>query len=426
MKFKNIAEAFNYYKDYTNEQIEKRAQEIKQMIETDSEVDINSLNIELTALNQVKENNADRAQGVSLRGQALESLKVLTGGNLAGAKKFDSETVIDSPEYRSAFFKNMLGRELNAEERSAWNEGVKYAEKRADAFTASTDSGLAIIPTQTLNEIVKRAHVIGGLMGEARHFAVPANIAIPIGTANNRASWHTEGATVETEEVVPTAITFGGYEIIKIFSISAKVRKMSISAFESYLVDELTNCVMETIADSLVNGTGSGQGTGLESITWVTSGNGQNCVESAYTVYSYKNIIDTIALLKRGYAQGAKWAMNNATLYRDIYGLTDANGRPIFIADPKNESIGRILGHEVVIDDNIADNDIYFGDYKKYLGYNMPEGVAIEVSTQSSFKKGLIDYRALAICDTKPILAEAFVKLTKAEDAVDPEDESNG
>lgn len=420
MKFKNIAEAFNYYKDYTDEQIEKRAQEIKGMIETDPEVDINSLNIELTALNQVKENNADRAQGMSQRGQALDTLKILTGGNLAGAKRFDPETVIDSPEYRSAFFKNMLGREMTSEERSAWNEGVKYAEKRADAFTASTDTGLAVIPTQTLNEIVKRARTIGGLMGEARHFAVPANIAIPIGTVNSKASWHTEGASVDTDEVVPTAVTFGGYEIIKIFSLSAKVRKMSISAFESYLVEELTNCVMETIADALVNGTGSGQGTGLESITWVTSGDGQNCVESAYTRYRYSQIIDTIALLKRGYAQGAKWAMNNATLYRDIYGMTDSNGRPIFIADPKNESVGRILGHEVIVDDNIADSDIYFGDFKKYLGYNMPEGIAIEVSTQSSFKKGLIDYRALAIADTKPILAEAFVKLTKAENAVEP------
>ena len=51
-----------------------------------------------------------------------------------------------------------------------------------------------------------------------------------------------------------------------------------------------------------------------------------------------------------------------------------------------------------------------------YMGYNLPEGLAIEKSTQSSFKKGLIDYRALAVADTQIIIDEAFVKLTKDAD----------
>ncbi|MBR2504321.1 MAG: phage major capsid protein, partial [Elusimicrobiaceae bacterium] len=151
--------------------------------------------------------------------------------------------------------------------------------------------------------------------------------------------------------------------------------------------------------------------TGLESITWTK---GTNYTEAASEI-TYKDVVNTVALLKRGYSAGAKWAMNNATLYRDYYGMVDATtGRPIFIADPKAEEIGKILGFEVVIDDNIADGVAYLGNYKKYLGYNMPDGIAIEASRESSFKKGLIDYRALAIADCKPIVNEAFVKLGKA------------
>ena len=105
--------------------------------------------------------------------------------------------------------------------------------------------------------------------------------------------------------------------------------------------------------------------------------------------------------------------MNNATLYTHVYGIVDSNGRPIFIADPKNESIGYILGREVVIDDNIADGDIYLGNFN-YMGYNLAEGIVIEVSRESSFRSGLIDYRALAIADCKPIVTEAFVKLHEA------------
>jgi HK97 family phage major capsid protein len=39
--------------------------------------------------------------------------------------------------------------------------------------------------------------------------------------------------------------------------------------------------------------------------------------------------VAAVAKLKRGYANGAKWAMNNATLYNRFYGLVDENKRPI-------------------------------------------------------------------------------------------------
>ena len=192
---------------------------------------------------------------------------------------------------------------------------------------------------------------------------------------------------------------------------------MSISAFEAYLTDELVACVMECIADALVNGDGqtAGQGSGLESITWATSGANKNHVQIAKTAsFTYAKVVEFVSLLKRGYAQGAKIAMNNATLYNVFYGMLDTAKRPIFIADPKDESIGKILGFPVVIDDNIADDVVYFGNFAKYLAYNLPEGITIEASRESSFKKGVIDYRALAIADSKPIVTEAFVKMYKA------------
>ncbi|MEB9100233.1 phage major capsid protein, partial [Bacillus cereus] len=50
-----------------------------------------------------------------------------------------------------------------------------------------------------------------------------------------------------------------------------------------------------------------------------------------------------------------------------------------------------------------------------YMGYNMPQGVMIETSRESSFKSGLVDYRAMAIADTKPLVPEAFIKLSKKQ-----------
>ena len=412
MKFKTVAEAFNFYNTKTVAEMEARAAEIKKTIDTDPQADVQAFNIELEGIRQAKENVEKRSQNMGGQQQAAGAT-FITGMNTAAAgqqatKTFDKATVADTPEYRSAFYKNLLGQKLDDVEARAWKTAKEDVEKRADTFNASTDN-VAVIPTSTLNEVVKKARTIGGLIGEVRAFAMPTKIAIPVGTPANKAAWHTEGAEVEGEKVTTDSVIFEGNEIIKIFSLSAKTRTMSISAFESYLTDELTSCVMETIEDSLVNGTGKGQGTGLATgITWNTT----NTITAAKSGITYADVVKVLASTKRGYAMGAKWAMNNATLYNVFYGMVDANKRPIFIADPQGDEVGKILGHEVVIDDNIADNEIYFGNFAKYLAYNLPEGIAIEVSRDSSFRKGLIDYRALAIADTQVIVPEAFTKLT--------------
>jgi HK97 family phage major capsid protein len=404
MKFKTVAEAFNFYRNKTVEEMEARAAAINADIDSNPNADIEAYNIELRGIKEAKEN-------VELRSATQAAgLNLITGRSLKGEepKTFEGD-VEATPEYRSAFYKTLMGQKLNDSEKAAFNAVV---EKRADAFSSSTDVAAAI-PTQTLNEVLKKARTMGGLIAEARAFHMPANIAIPVGTPSSNAAWHTEGAAVETEKLTIGSVTFGGYEIIKIFSISAKVKTMTISAFESYLVDELTACVMGTINTALISGTGSGQGTGLETgVTWVDD---TNAIKVAKTgSFTYANVVAVVALLKRGYSQGAKWAMNNKTLYNVFYGMEDNNKRPIFIADPKNESVGKILGFDIVIDDNIDDNVAYLGNYSKYLGYNMPMGISLESSRESSFKSGLIDYRAMAIADCKPLISEAFVKLYKA------------
>lgn len=404
MKFKTIAEAYNFYKTKTAAEIEKRAVEIKNIIATDANADVEALNIEAEGMNQaMAEIRSQGTQGAEFRG-----FNFLEGANFEtrGSQEAVEGDVFASAEYRSAFYKQLMGQTMTAAEKAAFERA--QGEQRADAFNTVTNAA-AVIPTSTLNEVVKKARTMGGLMAECRAFNMPSKIAIPVGTPGSKAAWHTEGAPVDSEKATTATVTFNGYEIIKVFSMSAATKSMSVAAFEAYLVDELTACVMECIADALVNGTGSGQGTGIATgITWTDNTNAVKVAKGG--TISYADVVKAIGLLKRGYSQGAKLAMNNATLYSAFYGMVDTTGRPIFIADPKSESVGKVLGFDVVVDDNIENNVVYFGNFQ-YLGYNMPQGIVIEASRESSFKSGLIDYRALAVADCKPIVDEAFVKL---------------
>lgn len=410
--FKTVQDAFNHYRNYSLADIEKRAQEVKGVIETDPGVDIKALNIELTGLAEAKANAQDKQQAQEpTQEPEARGYNPITGANFAGgsyqAVKGD---VFASAEYRSAFYKTLTGKSLTQAEKNAFTRAMDVEKRAADAYTTSGNTPV-IIPTQTLNEIVSKARTEGGALSIARAFNMPSKIAVPVATPSAKAAWHPEGATVNTEQPGITNVTFDANEIIKIFSISSKVRAMSINAFESYLTDELTNCVMECIADSLINGTGSAQGMGLEhGVTW----DAKNSVTvAAGGSIAYLDVVKAVALLKRGYARRAKWVMNNATLYTAFYGMVDDNKKPIFVPDPRNETIGKILGFDVVVDDFVADNVAYFGDFN-YLGYNLANGIAVESSTQSAFRSGLIDYRGMAIADTKVIAPDAFVKLSVA------------
>ncbi|VTS31978.1 Uncharacterised protein [Staphylococcus pseudintermedius] len=68
-------------------------------------------------------------------------------------------------------FKKMLGQELSDVEQRSFNHAmdIQKSEHRADEFTSSSNAS-AVIPEQTLNEVIRRARTQGGLLANVRSF----------------------------------------------------------------------------------------------------------------------------------------------------------------------------------------------------------------------------------------------------------------
>ena len=400
MAFETVMSAYNAFKGAPLKTLEARAQAINADIAANPNADIQAYTIELEGIERVIEEKRSANTPATVPEVAHTA---------AGTEA--TEDVAGTPEYRSAFYKHLQGRDLTEAERVAFAK-VNAERRSGDAFNTLSNAA-AVIPTTTLDEVVTKARKQGGIMSIARAFNVPANIAVPVATPGNAASWHVEGQAVETEKASTVPVVFAANEIMKVLSISAATSTMSISAFEAYLTDELTASIMATLAQGMVEGTGTAQATGI--LTGVTWDETNTVTVAANEALGFTDILKAIAMLKRGYSNGAKFVMNNATLYTDVYGIHDEVNRPVYLADLVNGGPGRILGFEVVVDDYMPDHDILFGNFGGYYGYNLPSGIALDVSRESSFKSGLIDYRALAIADAKPIVAEAFVRITKGE-----------
>ena len=401
MKFSTVQEAFNHYRNSTLAEIEARATQIKTEINGDN-ADIDTLNIELDGLKEAKASIKEKEQKADSGTKETRSFNPITGMEFDSAAPMGDGDVCASREYRSAFSKFMLNQPLTTAESAIIARARQTLSAESRAAFINTSEAAAVIPTQMLDEIFKLATEEGAVLSLARRFDLPANVAVPVATPEDMAEWHVEGAEVTPTNKKPTNVIFHGYELMKVFSISAAARAMSISAYENYLQQELSRVMVTALQYAAVHGTGVGQPLGLLADGVITK------VLEEQTK-GYTTFAKALGALKRGYSMGAVWVMNNTTLYESVVGIVDANGRPLF-NEARDGATDRILGKPVVVDDFIPDNVVLLGNFK-YYAMNYPQNIMLEVSRDSSFRKGLIDYRAMAVADGKPIVEEAFVKI---------------
>src|SRR5699024_8752342 len=164
MDFNNVQESFNHYRTMSLEEMKSRAAEVKTEIDTDPEADVTKLNIEIEGIKEAMENNQEKEQGDD---EEVEdrNFNPITGMDVK--TQVPTENVEASAEYRSAFYKTMLGKELTDVESRTFNQ--VQLEQRADDFN-TTGNSAAVLPTETLNEVISKARKDGGLLSVVREF----------------------------------------------------------------------------------------------------------------------------------------------------------------------------------------------------------------------------------------------------------------
>lgn len=393
-------------------EIEARLAEIRNTLQNDQNADVDALQTELNAL--IEERGRLMAQGEQRRAmlstianlpvQGDRPVNTPTPASNPAEDATEERDVLATPEYRSAFLRSLMGLPLRANERAAMQE----AEERA-ALTSASNSAGAAIPTQTQNEVIRRLQQVAPLIGDITLFNIPGNITIAVENATTSdGAYHAEGNDTSEAADKLVEVNLTGFEAIKLLSISAKVKYMSINAFEAWLIDNLTDGIAYLIENWIVNGTGTNQATGIEkAATWTAN---TNKIKTAGAVPTYAEVCNLISLLPGVYDRNAKFVMSKKTLWQKFMPIRDDAKAPIV----KGEGAGQyyIMGYPVQLTDKVATlGDAYFGDLKTYIG-NFAENITVDKSDHSSFRKNLTDYRGTAIFDGKPSVAEAFVKMS--------------
>lgn len=303
----------------------------------------------------------------------------------------DPDDPFGTPEYRSAWLKNLRRLPLTD------------AEKRAYANASGT--GAEVVPTQTANEIISKVKKLAPMLNEVTLLHVKGAVKFAVEGTNNDAAIHKENAAITAAADTLTTVTLTGYEIIKLVQISDTVMTMSIAAFESWIVDMLAEAIARKVEDFFINGTGSSQPKGIDKAnTW--GAENSVTVTKAGSITA-ANVQTLIGLLNAGYDRNAKFAMSKKTLFTDFMPLQDNSKNHIVTVQGNNYFV---YGYPVLLSDYVKEHEAFLGDFKKVCA-NLAENInvknAYDIDT-NSYK-----YSGIAIFDCTPAIGEAFVKLAK-------------
>ena len=296
-----------------------------------------------------------------------------------------------TPEYRSAWLKNIRRLPLND------------AEKRA--FNNASGAGAEAIPTQTANEIISKVKTLAPMLNEVTLLHVKGAVKFAIEGTNNAAAIHAENAAITAAADTLTTVSLSGYEVVKLVQISDTVMTMSSTAFESWIVNMLAEAIARKVEDLLINGTGVSQPKGIDK---AKTGDATNSVTMKPGALSAANVQALIGLLPSGYDRNGKFVMNKKTLFTDFMPLQD-NSKNHIVTVQNNAYF--VYGYPVLLSDYVADHEAFLGDFKRVCA-NLAENIGVKSAYDidtNSYK-----YSGIAIFDCQPAIGEAIVKLVKA------------
>lgn len=376
-------------KSYSIEQVEKRMEEIRSM-DLDKVENIDEISKEVDALQERRKALKDEAKAKKeLRTKILNGeveTTVIEKPQEERKMKLTAENYRSSAEYRSAFMKNLMGKELNVEERAA------IALAGADP----------VIPEYTQNEILKKIREYAPVLNDITLLTVNGHVKFAVeGTVNN-AEIHTENKAITPASDALVTVELSTYEIVKLIQISASVKSMTIAAFETWLVDTLVEAVSMKVENLIFNGTGSSQAKGVNSIDWDSTNSVTVAKDSKLTT---ADVYKLFGMMKE---RNAKAYMSRLTLFGDFLPLQDNSKNNLVTLNGGNYYI---LGTKVEFTDSMLDHEVVLGNFKKYVG-NLAEAIGVKTSYDINSNS----YKYLGVCqfDGKPAVKEAFVKLLKA------------
>ena len=290
---------------------------------------------------------------------------------------------IDTVEYRDAWVKKLIGRELGEEERAA-------------LATAAN-----VIPKMTVDAVWDRLVKDAELLGKVDVTQFPTYVRFPVATTNNAATAHAIGTTITESSDVIGYVDLVPNEYVKLLTVGADIEHMAVPAVHDWIIDNLVGQIRYAINKDILVGSGT---NALKGITQSVNASG-TAIPADVTKAS---ILGIMGALGAKYQQGAIWVMTANMFYNNIMSLTTLNDYVI------NDGFStKLFGHDVILMSEAlvsSKETIFYGDPKAYKVniFKPIEVKQFETATTTNFQ-----FRGACLADGELLDTSAFVRFAQ-------------
>lgn len=290
---------------------------------------------------------------------------------------------VDSVEYRNAYTKKLFGR------------AIDEVEQR------SLTSAAAVIPTQTVNEVIgkmKEAPILDAVAISQ----FPNYVRFPVVAASAAASAAAVGSAITEGTNTLSYVDLTPNEYTKLISLQSDIQNMAIDALHAWLVDNIVTEIRAKIAADVLTGSGTNCCKGITASVAAAATNLAATVTKA-------NLLAVMAALDSRYHSGAIWVMTPAVFYTEVMAATALNDYVI------NDGFQqKLFGHPVILMDEArvgGKETIFFGDPKQY---KLNLFTALEIKPFETATSLNVQYRGGCLADGELVDTNAFVRFAKA------------
>lgn len=372
-------------KEMNVEQLEARKAELlSQVEETEEREQLDAIEADINAIKaELEERKALEAQKAEIR-QA-----VATGQVGEVVKEFKEERKkdmysVDSIEYRDAWTKKIIGRDLNDEERSALS------------------SAGAVIPTMTVNAVWDKLVKDAELLSKVDVSQFPNYVRFPKATTNNAASSQAVGGSITESSDVIGYVDLIPNEYVKLLTVGADIDHMAVSAVHDWIVNNIVSNIRYAINKDILVGSGT---NALKGIKESVNASSSYYVPSTVTKAA---LLKIMGALGSQYQNGAIWIMSPEMFYEGVMTIAALNDYII------NDGFDfKLFGHDVVLMSEAvisSAENIFYGDPK---AYKVNIFKALEVKPFETATTTNIQFRGATLADGELLDTSAFVRFVQ-------------
>lgn len=367
----------------TVEELEARKSAIGAEIDNEG-ADLDALSEEIRSINEELETRkAEATKRAEIRKAVAEGegevVKTFTPEAREDKKMFG----VDTKEYRDAWVKSIVKREMSEEERSALS------------------SAGAVIPTMTVNAIWDKLVKPAELLGKVDVSQFPNYVRFPKATTVNPATGQAIGGEISESSDVVGYVDLIPNEYVKLLTVGADIDSMAIDAIHDWIVKNITDSIRYAINKDILVGSGT---NALKGITQSV-----NASATALPANITKaSILKIMGSLGSAYQSGAVWVMTPEMFYENIMSLTALNDYVI------NDGFSfRLFGHDVVLMSEAlvsSKETIFYGDPN---AYKVNIFKALEVKPFETATTTNIQWRGVCLADGELLDTSAFVRFAQ-------------